>query len=232
MKIYYLPPDVRVLVFDIDMTLYTNQEYLDAQIRLLLQRMADHQGISFTQVTNQVALVKADFAMENDGRNLSLGNVFAELGVDTATSARWREELFHPEDFLIEDEKLKSTLKILIQKFKLAAVTNNSTEIGKRTLAALGVEAFFDPVIGLDISGKSKPTMIPFEMVTKHHNVAFQQMVSIGDRFDVDLELPLKNGMGAILVSGAEEVYEIPEIIGKGRRGGRVKGRKGEGEEG
>ena len=216
MKIYYLPPDVRVLVFDIDMTLYTNQEYLDAQIRLLLQRMADHQGISFTQVTNQVALVKADFAMENDGRNLSLGNVFAELGVDTATSARWREELFHPEDFLIEDEKLKSTLKILIQKFKLAAVTNNSTEIGKRTLAALGVEAFFDPVIGLDISGKSKPTMIPFEMVAKHHNVAFQQMVSIGDRFDVDLELPLKNGMGAILVSGAEEVYEIPEIIGKG----------------
>lgn len=216
MKIYYLPPDVRVLVFDIDMTLYTNQEYLDAQIRLLLQRMADHQGITFAQVTKQVAQVKSEFTSKNDGRNLSLGNVFAELGVDTATSARWREELFHPEDFLVEDEKLKGTLKILTQKFKVAAVTNNSTEIGKRTLVALGVEAFFVPVIGLDISGKSKPTMIPFEMVAKHHNVVFQQMVSIGDRFDVDLELPLKNGMGAILVSGVEEVYKIVEIIGKG----------------
>jgi FMN phosphatase YigB (HAD superfamily) len=216
MKIYNWLNDVRVLAFDIDMTLYTNQAYLDAQISLLLQRLADHQGISYSEVSKLVARVKADFAMENDGRNLSLGNVFAGLGVDTATSARWREELFHPEDFLITDEKLKSTLKILIQKFKLAAVTNNSTEIGKRTLATLGVERFFDPVIGLDISGKSKPTMIPFEMVAKHHNVAFQQMVSIGDRFDVDLELPLKNGMGAILVSGVEEVYKIPEIIGKG----------------
>jgi len=216
MKIYYLPPDVRVLVFDIDMTLYTNHDYLDSQIQLLLQRMADHQDISVAQVTKQVAQAKADFAAENGGRNLSLGNVFAVLGVDTATSARWREELFHPEDFLVEDEKLKSTLKILIQKFKLATVTNNSTEIGKRTLAALGIDTFFDPVIGLDISGKSKPTMIPFEMVAKHHNVAFQQMVSIGDRFDVDLELPIKNGMGGILVSGVEEVYEIPEILVKG----------------
>jgi FMN phosphatase YigB (HAD superfamily) len=216
MKIYNWLNDVRVLAFDIDMTLYTNQAYLDAQISLLLQRLADHQGISYSEVSKLVARIKADFAVKNDGRSLSLGNVFAGLGVDTATSARWRDELFHPENFLVEDEKLKSTLKILIQKFKLAAVTNNSTEIGKRTLSTLGVERFFDPVIGLDISGKSKPTMIPFEMVAKHHNVEFQQMVSIGDRFDVDLELPLKNGMGAILVSGVEEVYEIPEIIGKG----------------
>lgn len=213
MKIYYWPPDVRVLVFDIDMTLYTNQEYLDAQIQLLLQRLADHQGVSFSQVSKQVSDEKNNFASKNEGRNLSLGSIFANLGVDTKTSARWREELFRPEDFLVEDESLKNALIILSEKFRLAAVTNNSTKIGERTLAALGVRAFFDPVIGLDISGKSKPTMIPFGMVAKHYNVAFQQMVSIGDRFDVDLELPLKSGMGGILVSGVEEVYKIPDFI-------------------
>ncbi len=213
MKIYHWPSYVRVLVFDIDMTLYTNQEYLDAQIRLLLQRLADHQEVSFSQVSKLVSDEKNNFAVNNEGRNLSLGNVFANLGVDIKTSASWREELFRPEDFLVEDEKLKNTLNILSEKFKLAAVTNNSTKIGERTLAALGVRAFFDPVIGLDISGKSKPTLIPFRMVAKAHNVAFQQMASIGDRFDVDLELPLKYGMGAILVSGVEDVYKIPDFI-------------------
>ena len=209
MKFYYWPPDVRVLVFDIDMTLYTNQEYLDAQIHLLLQRLANHREISFSEVSKLVLHEKTEFATKNQGRNLSLGNVFANLGVDTKTSARWREELFRPEDFLVEDVSLKNALIILSEKFKLAAVTNNSTKIGQRTLAALGVRAFFDPVIGLDISGKSKPTMIPFGMVAKHYNVAFQQMVSIGDRFDVDLELPLQNGMGGILVSGVEEVKKF-----------------------
>ena len=213
MKIYHWPSYVRVLVFDIDMTLYTNQEYLDAQIRLLLQRLADLQGISFSQVSKLVLHEKTEFATKNQGRNLSLGNVFANLGVDTKTCARWREELFHPEDFLVEDEKLKNTLTSLSEEFKLAAVTNNSTKIGKRTLVALGVDALFYPVIGLDISGKSKPTMIPFRIVAKHYNVAFQQMVSIGDRYDVDLELPLKNGMGGILVSGVEDVYKIPGIV-------------------
>ena len=40
-----------------------------------------------------------------------------------------------------------------------------------------------------------------------------QQTVSIGDRYTIDIELPVKMGMGGILVSGVEEVYDIPRIL-------------------
>ena len=39
------------------------------------------------------------------------------------------------------------------------------------------------------------------------------ECISIGDRYDIDLALPLEMGMGGILVSGAEEVYQLPSIL-------------------
>ncbi|GHU60966.1 hypothetical protein FACS189445_2140 [Spirochaetia bacterium] len=37
--------------------------------------------------------------------------------------------------------------------------------------------------------------------------------VSIGDRYDIDLLLPLELGMGGILVDGVEDVYKVPGIL-------------------
>ena len=39
--------------------------------------------------------------------------------------------------------------------------------------------------------------------------------VSIGDRYDIDLDIPLKLGMGAILVDGVEDVCELPGVLGE-----------------
>jgi phosphoglycolate phosphatase/putative hydrolase of the HAD superfamily len=39
------------------------------------------------------------------------------------------------------------------------------------------------------------------------------QCIAIGDRYDIDIALPLELGMGGILVDGVEEVYKLPEIL-------------------
>jgi phosphoglycolate phosphatase/putative hydrolase of the HAD superfamily len=36
--------------------------------------------------------------------------------------------------------------------------------------------------------------------------------VSVGDRYDIDIALPLELGMGGILVDGVEDVYTLPEV--------------------
>ena len=33
--------------------------------------------------------------------------------------------------------------------------------------------------------------------------------VAVGDRFNIDVELPLKMGMGGVLVEGVEDVYNL-----------------------
>jgi phosphoglycolate phosphatase/putative hydrolase of the HAD superfamily len=40
-----------------------------------------------------------------------------------------------------------------------------------------------------------------------------RQCVSVGDRYDIDIALPLKLGMGAILVNGVEDVYKLPDVF-------------------
>jgi phosphoglycolate phosphatase/putative hydrolase of the HAD superfamily len=37
--------------------------------------------------------------------------------------------------------------------------------------------------------------------------------ISIGDRYDIDLALPLKLGMGGILVDGVSDVYRLPAVF-------------------
>jgi FMN phosphatase YigB (HAD superfamily) len=92
-------------------------------------------------------------------------------------------------------------------------VTNNPTSIGERTLIALGIRRHFMPVLGLDRFGASKPTLVPFLMVAAQHEVSLHEMISIGDRLAVDIELPVAHGMGGILVEGVNDVYLLPDIL-------------------
>jgi len=55
--------------------------------------------------------------------------------------------------------------------------------------------------------------MAPFEMVAEKFNVPLTTMISIGDRMEIDIELPVKNGMGGMVVEGLEDVYALPEIL-------------------
>ena len=92
-------------------------------------------------------------------------------------------------------------------------MTNNPLVPAKKTLRALGVEDLIPDVIGLDTCKKSKPSEEPFLLACKICDSECEEVLSVGDRFDMDISLPLKMGMGGILVGGVEDVYKLPEIL-------------------
>jgi len=212
MKIYHLPKHIKALVFDVDMTLYDNREYYDSQTDLFINRLSQHLGISYDEITEKVRAIREEFK-RSTGRNLTLGQTVFKLGISLDENFRWRNELFKPEDFLKPDLNLQKTLEKLQKGFKIAAATNNTSQIALRTLKVLGIGEFFPIVIGIDISQESKPTMKPFLMISEQLNIPLNEIVSIGDRFSVDLELPIKNSMGAILIEKMSDVYELPSIL-------------------
>jgi len=215
MKTFNLPKDVRLLIFDIDLTLYEDHDYYDSQERLLIERLAEYLKIPSEEAREKVSAIREEHKSLNEGRSLSLGNTFLRFGVSIEKSVHWRDELFQPEEFLEPDEKLKETLEKLKKDYKIAAVTNNTTNIGIRTLKSLEVGEYFPIVIGLDISGESKPTLKPFKMISEELNIPLNQIVSVGDRFAIDLEIPLKHGMGGILIEKISDVYELPGILSR-----------------
>ncbi len=213
MKIYCIPAKLQTIIFDIDSTLYTNKEYAIYQNDIQIRHLAQLEGMGYEEAVQRVAAIRNQWASKNGGQSLSLGNTFCLLGHPIAESIRWREELLEPADFLGEDKKLLSSLESLSNRFKLACLTNNPVLVGKKTLAALGVEEFFSIVIGLDSCMVSKPHPAPFQLALEKLGCPPENCLAVGDRYDIDLALPLELGMGGILVDGVEDVYEIAATL-------------------
>lgn len=213
MTVHRLPKRPKALVFDIDNTLYSNDAYLAAQTDVQVERLAEFTGQSVAETLGSLEKAREAYARGHGGAKTSLANAFALLGIPIETSVAWRIELMRPEDYLGRDEALVRCLDALSRRFRLIALTNNPVEVGRRTLERLGVDAFFPEIVGLDTCGLSKPSPEPFKEAVRRLGLPPAACVSIGDRFDVDLKVPLELGMGAIEVSGVEDVYRLPGVL-------------------
>lgn len=214
MKIYKLPTQIETIIFDIDSTLYTNAEYATEQVDIQIRYFADLKGISHQVARKQIQDYKYNWECQHNGQKLSLANTLVAFGIPIEQSIIWRQQLLEPADFLCKDTLLQKTLKLLSQRFKLICVTNNPVLPAKKTLEVLGVaDLFKENLIGLDTCGVSKPHSKPFLLAAERTNTSIPHCISIGDRYHIDIELPLEMGMGAILVDGVKDVYSLPELL-------------------
>ena len=219
MKIYKIPTDLRAFIFDIDSTLYTNQAYAFEQVDCQVRQFAKERGITADEARRMVADYRKKFAAEHEGSKVSLGNTLLAFGVPIEQSVQWRRELLEPADFLGRDEQLIETLKNLQSKYQLICVTNNPVLPARKTLEAIGISDFFPEIVGLDTCLQSKPAVEPFQTAvdwlskSSDAGVKAENCLAIGDRYDMDIKLPLEMGMGGILVSGVEEVYQISNYV-------------------
>jgi phosphoglycolate phosphatase/putative hydrolase of the HAD superfamily len=213
MKVFAFSKDKKALLFDMDGTLYSHDEYMRSQIDLPIMRLAKARGKTFEQMSEEIALFREKWAADHNGQSISLGNIFLSFGISIEENIRWREELCQPEKYLVEDKTLRLALLALASRFSLAAVTNNPVSVAVRTFSALGVQDIFENIVGLDTCKASKPNREIFYKAARLCGVSPELCVSIGDRYDIDIALPLELGMGGILVDGVEDVYKLPEIL-------------------
>lgn len=213
MKTYNLPGQCAAVLFDLDSTLYTHPKYARSQIDLPIERLARLRGVTFSDMNDEISRYRTDWAKKHNGQQISLGNIFTAFGVGIRENARWRAELFEPEQYLTEDRRLRSVLERLEEQFVLAIVSNNPVSIVERTLFALGVEDLFQEIVGLDTCGVSKPHEESFMRAAIQCGAVPETCVSVGDRYDIDIALPLELGMGGILVDGVKDVYKLPEVL-------------------
>jgi phosphoglycolate phosphatase/putative hydrolase of the HAD superfamily len=218
MKRYKIPERIYAWLFDMDGTLYTHPEYLQFQIDEPIRRLAALRSASFEAMKREIAAYREEWSQTHGGEQISLGNVFKAFGISIAESIRWREELYDPARYLTADPKLQETLKGLQASCRLAVVTNNPVLVARKTLAALGVEDCFSAIVGLDTCMVSKPHEGPFLKAAALCGASPETCVAVGDRYDIDIALPLQLGMGGVLVDGVEEVYTLG-IMSRG--GGR-----------
>ncbi len=215
MKIYAIPENLKCVVFDIDSTLYTNEEYAHEQVDVQIRHFASIMQMTDDDARDAVETFRTEYRRTH-GKHISLGNTLAHFGIPISESVKWRETLIEPALFLERDDRLAGALEELAGRFKLIAVTNNPVLPARKTLQALGVDRLFPVLIGLDTTGVSKPHVKPFALAAEAGGAEMSECVSVGDRYDIDIALPLELGMGGILVDGVEDVYLLPGILNTG----------------
>ena len=213
MKVIRIPQNLKTIIFDIDSTLYTNEEYAFEQVDCQVRRFASERGISDDEARKLVADFREKFARENGGKKISLSNTLLSFGVPIQKSIEWRRELLKPKNSLTRDERLQKTLSALSKKFNLICVTNNPVMPAKKTLVALGVKNLISDIIGLDTCNVSKPAREPFLLAAEKCGSQAQECLSVGDRYDLDIVVPLELGMGGVLVEGVADVYSLPDFL-------------------
>ncbi len=212
-RFYNVPSDIKAIIFDIDSTLYTNASYAFEQVDCQVRRFASLRGITNDQARKMVADYRKKYAAENGGKKVSLSNTLRSFGVSIEQSVQWRRELIEPADFLGPDKKLQEALAALGRRCKLLCVTNNPILPAQKTLDALGVADLIEVLVGLDTCNLSKPAKEPFERAAREAGVPFGKIISVGDRYDLDLAPALELGMGGVLVRGVEDVYKLPGLL-------------------
>jgi len=220
---YRVPETIGAYLFDIDGTLYTHDDYVRFQSEVLVRELSSTRGEPYEVTAEAIATIRRDYAASHDGATTSLGNAMAALGIDIATSVAWRKRLIVPSRFLSADPLLHAALARLRDGIRghsavLVAVTNNPRSVGDATLEALGIGDLFLRTVGLDDTMISKPAREPYLLAASLAGSAPASCLSVGDRYDVDLAIPLQLGMGAILVSGVADVYGLPDYLASGQR--------------
>lgn len=198
----------KTLILDIDGTLYTSNEYVKEQVDVQIRHWADLNGMTHEEARRKISDYRKNYELEHS-KKISLGNTFPAFGVDIETSIKWRNTLMKPENYLTSNPELKKALEKAAEKFNLICVTNNPVEAAKKTLSVIGIEKILSQIVGLDTCRKSKPSREMLELALKKTDSKAEECISIGDRYDIDIFLPLEMGMSGVLVTGAEEVVEF-----------------------
>lgn len=213
MKIYKIPEKLKTIIFDIDSTLYTNEEYAVEQVDIQLRHFAKLRNTTPENIRQMIKDFRDEYSRTHDGKKISLGNTLTHFGVSIEDSINWRETLLEPKLFLPRDEKLIEVLTQLKTKYNLICVTNNPVLPAFKTLEAIGIEKLIPDIIGLDTCHKSKPDPEILLLAAEKTNASPEECLSVGDRYDIDLRLAMELGMGGILVDGVEDVYRFNEIL-------------------
>lgn len=209
-----LPPggQIRAIVFDLDGTLYVSDEFA-----LLIQEggvtyLAALLGMGLEQARTAMAETRRCLATES-GTRPTLSAVCSLLGGTLPGLHAFFQEWLRPESYLLRDQRVVDLLDRLRRQVPLYLYTNNSRPLVTRILALLGLDGIFSGVFTIDDNWRAKPDQVRLEQILAIIGEPAQRVLFVGDRFDVDLRLPERNGCPVFLSRSVEQLLELERLI-------------------
>ena len=199
---YRFIKDYRVVIFDLDDTLYSEKEYVKSGYR----EIAKHNP----QIENMED--KLWHAFQN-GRK-AIDEVLLSEGLYTEEKAQaclrvYRNQM--PKIHLYEGV-LQMLQQLVVDGILLGLITDGRPNGQRAKIKALNIEQYFGKIIITDELGDSsfrKPNPIAFEIMHTFFAVPYKNMVYVGDNPSKDFQAPEKLGMQCVYFKNSDGLYSV-----------------------
>jgi putative hydrolase of the HAD superfamily len=201
---------LRAIVFDLDGTLYCDDTLGEQVHRSACRYIAELTGTSGQQAES--ALQEARSCQSGSGGTLSRAVV--SLGGNLKELHRRFNLDVHPEEVLQPDPRVRQLLESLAARFELHVYTNNNQALSGRIMAQLGLEGCFQRVFTIEDSWRPKPDLVVLQGILDTIGKKPGETLFVGDRYEVDLQLPATLGCAVLETRTVEELLTLAQLIG------------------
>jgi putative hydrolase of the HAD superfamily len=205
--------DVKAIIFDLDGTLYSS-DALAKEIKESANRyIASLKSIDVTDAGSLIENTRNKLSGLS-GMETTLTETCLELGGDIhQLHAHFAAEI-NPELYLGHDEQLVTFLEMLAKKFDLYIYTNNNRNLCGRIMKSLGITGCFSKVFTIEDYWQPKPDISALKNIFARTGKSPAECLFVGDRYDIDLRLPVSLGCPVFLVSSTQGlVFPLKSLV-------------------
>jgi len=216
---------IKAIIFDLDNTLIDFLKMKKEACRFALKAMIK-KGLKISFEFGYKKLMKTYFKVGIESNIAFEEFLKSQTGkVDTRIFAAGINEYLKTKNkFLKPYPNVKPTLrKLKKMRLKLAIVTDAPRLKAYQRLVAMGIDGYFDFVVGLEDTGEKKPSELPFKTAINTLGLKPKDIVMIGDSIKRDVLTAKKIGMTTVLAKYGEtkkekgkadfEINDINEIF-------------------
>jgi len=204
---------IRSIVFDLDGTLYVNDEIAEEIWTAACDLVARSRGLSHQKGREVLECAKRRLA-ETLEAEPTLTRTCLELGIEVPDFHRALRKRVRPELHLDHDPVLYALLDSLRDRCELYLYTNNSLPLTQKILALLGVEGMFRRLYTIEYSWRPKPDIETLERILEDIGGPPESFLFVGDRKKVDLDVAEEAGIPTLLVRETADLLQIHKMMG------------------
>jgi carbamoyl-phosphate synthase large subunit len=196
----------RVVLFDLDNTLYPEEQFVVGGFRAVANCLAGH-----TNLAAETLQKKMWHILHSKGRGRVFDTILAELGLDARVWLRTLLLVYrsHQAKLSLFPGVAAALAALKDRGLRLGLVTDGTASVQRRKIAALDLERHLDVIVCTDElgAGCAKPSTVPFEAAMMLLGVAANETVYLADDISKDFAGPNRLGMKSVQVG-------LPRLVG------------------
>lgn len=204
--------DIKAIIFDLDNTLIDFIKMKKEAVKSAIKAMIKT-GLEINESEEYKNLMNLYLKLGIESENVFQEFLKSKLGRidEKMLAAAINAYLKTKTRFMKPYPNVKPALRELKRKgIKLAIVTDAPKVKAYQRLLAIGIEKYFDFVIGFEDTGKKKKTELPLRMAVEKLKLDPKEIMMVGDSIKRDVIPARKLGMTSVLAK-----YGSQERIGK-----------------